>query len=243
LRLGQQPSSPAPRLPTLISIVLMSPLLPMPQMSLQGRTTALPNLLQNRSPVGSRSPACFGLEAIDEKGCNQQNAPNRKWLESQYPVNIVVKNTFIDVMPMKSMITRRRRSLTCPTPKCGEKKPGEGDIAAMARELNRPQVTENGSAASASSFPNSQRYDYDQPCTTAPASRHVVSLAQALANEPCIGSALHYEAGCKPCVFFHTKGCTRGTECQFCHLCEKDTIKKQRKERRDVMRKVARAQM
>jgi type IV secretory pathway VirB10-like protein len=37
---------------------------------------------------------------------------------------------------------------------------------------------------------------------------------------PTVGSVGHYSRKCKPCVFVHTKGCTSGTECQFCHLCE-----------------------
>lgn len=24
---------------------------------------------------------------------------------------------------------------------------------------------------------------------------------------------------CKPCAFYHTKGCTSGSKCQFCHMC------------------------
>lgn len=31
------------------------------------------------------------------------------------------------------------------------------------------------------------------------------------------GSALHFGGACKPCVFFHTKGCNNGPSCPFCH--------------------------
>lgn len=34
-----------------------------------------------------------------------------------------------------------------------------------------------------------------------------------------VGSRLHAAGRCKPCVFFHTKGCRGGTDCPFCHLC------------------------
>lgn len=33
------------------------------------------------------------------------------------------------------------------------------------------------------------------------------------------GSHLHEAGRCKPCAFYHTKGCNSGTECEFCHLC------------------------
>jgi len=37
---------------------------------------------------------------------------------------------------------------------------------------------------------------------------------------PCPGSRHHGRARCKPCAFFHTKGCENGENCGFCHLCE-----------------------
>eukprot|EP00437_Effrenium_voratum_P031618 CAMPEP_0181407818 /NCGR_PEP_ID=MMETSP1110-20121109/5975_1 /TAXON_ID=174948 /ORGANISM="Symbiodinium sp., Strain CCMP421" /LENGTH=242 /DNA_ID=CAMNT_0023530257 /DNA_START=82 /DNA_END=807 /DNA_ORIENTATION=- len=34
-----------------------------------------------------------------------------------------------------------------------------------------------------------------------------------------LGSAGHGLGTCKPCAFFHTKGCSSGKNCTFCHLC------------------------
>jgi len=36
---------------------------------------------------------------------------------------------------------------------------------------------------------------------------------------PSAGSRLHSVGRCKPCAFFHTKGCMQGPDCPFCHLC------------------------
>jgi len=56
----------------------------------------------------------------------------------------------------------------------------------------------------------------------------VLRLADALEVEelalgspecPTIGSTGHRLGNCKPCAFFHTKGCGNGTQCPFCHLC------------------------
>merc|ERR1711884_173746 len=45
--------------------------------------------------------------------------------------------------------------------------------------------------------------------------------ADALDNEllPSVGSKLHSEGRCKPCAFFHAKGCHSGASCLFCHQC------------------------
>merc|ERR1712048_76565 len=49
---------------------------------------------------------------------------------------------------------------------------------------------------------------------------------------PSEGSAYHHTGGCKPCAFFHTKGCDNGAACSFCHLCGPDE-----KRRRNVEKK------
>jgi len=38
-------------------------------------------------------------------------------------------------------------------------------------------------------------------------------------KQPSFGSDVHHLGRCKPCAFFHTKGCSSGEECRFCHLC------------------------
>jgi len=47
-----------------------------------------------------------------------------------------------------------------------------------------------------------------------------VAGVTALADDGSMGgSALHKSGRCKPCAFFHTKGCQNDKNCQFCHLC------------------------
>lgn len=53
---------------------------------------------------------------------------------------------------------------------------------------------------------------------------------------PSIGSQDHYQGSCKPCAFFHRKGCGSGGECRFCHLCDSGEKKKRMKEKRDGLR-------
>lgn len=51
----------------------------------------------------------------------------------------------------------------------------------------------------------------------------------SLSVYPTVGSQLHDSGRCKPCAFFHTKGCNSGVGCLFCHLCP--AHEKQRRKR------------
>merc|ERR1711879_1062041 len=46
---------------------------------------------------------------------------------------------------------------------------------------------------------------------------------------PTVGSVGHRWETCKPCAFFHTRGCEKGVQCAFCHLCDAGTKKRRRK--------------
>lgn len=46
-----------------------------------------------------------------------------------------------------------------------------------------------------------------------------LSVVHTTSDEPSVGSAQHRSGRCKPCAFFHTKGCQNGKACLFCHLC------------------------
>lgn len=64
------------------------------------------------------------------------------------------------------------------------------------------------------------------PAVPPPPAAPVLRLADAIAapdiggpDMPSIGSLLHHKGECKPCTFFHTRGCENGDNCKFCHLC------------------------
>lgn len=44
-----------------------------------------------------------------------------------------------------------------------------------------------------------------------------------------IGSENHANGTCSPCAFFYSVGCKNGQECTFCHRCDPDEFKKQKK--------------
>lgn len=73
----------------------------------------------------------------------------------------------------------------------------------------------------------------------------VLRLADALPEPvlgsselPSIGSAGHRTGACKPCAFFHSKGCGNGTQCNFCHLCAHGEKKRRLKEKRAMQQSV-----
>jgi hypothetical protein len=53
-----------------------------------------------------------------------------------------------------------------------------------------------------------------------------------------IGSQGHFRGRCNPCAFAHTKGCSNGSLCEFCHLCDAGAKKRRAKERRAGQRAV-----
>jgi len=48
---------------------------------------------------------------------------------------------------------------------------------------------------------------------------------------PSVGSKGHARGRCKPCAFFHIKGCDNGALCKFCHLCDPGEKKRRAKEK------------
>lgn len=52
------------------------------------------------------------------------------------------------------------------------------------------------------------------------------------------GSEGHDSGTCKPCAFFHSKGCDNGSECAFCHVC--GPTEKKRRQRDKVSRREGR---
>jgi hypothetical protein len=82
--------------------------------------------------------------------------------------------------------------------------------------------------------------------STLPTQACVLRLSQVLAEPtlgseafPTIGSAGHHTGQCKPCAFFHTKGCGNGTQCSFCHLCGPDEKKKRKSDKKELRRMAA----
>jgi hypothetical protein len=91
-----------------------------------------------------------------------------------------------------------------------------------------------------STLPSMPEFEHEgvppPPVGAAPVHAAVIRLAEAIAPPelgskelPSIGSMLHHKGECKPCTFFHTRGCENKEDCQFCHLCRPGEKKKRLK--------------
>merc|ERR1711879_325383 len=60
---------------------------------------------------------------------------------------------------------------------------------------------------------------------------------EAASELPSIGSQGHSRGLCRPCGFaHHANGCEKGSLCEFCHICPRGTIERQRKTKRHMNR-------
>lgn len=85
------------------------------------------------------------------------------------------------------------------------------------------------------------------PFETAPVRSAVLRLAETLPPPelggplaPSMGSMLHNMGECRPCTFFHTRGCQNKETCQFCHLCGPGEKKKRLRQEKSAKREVQR---
>lgn len=98
---------------------------------------------------------------------------------------------------------------------------------------------------------DSSAFDGQQPVLES----RILSLAEMIFDEnetkvacegalsdsvPSVGSALHGTGSCKPCGFFHKQGCSAGSQCTFCHLCDSGEKKRRQLEKRQKLRNVGR---
>jgi len=80
------------------------------------------------------------------------------------------------------------------------------------------------------------------PATTGSRSRGQQRLIEAAEAESAPwfseGSRAHASGQCKPCAFFHDKGCQTGKSCSFCHLCPPREVQRRKRIRRRIAREM-----
>mmetsp|Transcript_79347 Transcript_79347/g.137581 ORF Transcript_79347/g.137581 Transcript_79347/m.137581 type:complete len:208 (-) Transcript_79347:139-762(-) len=169
--------------------------------------------------------------------------------ELVYPVPVVVRNTFIDAPLLQKSesleeFLKVRKAVSCPAVSPHVEPQEDVKRAETAQELCRAstplaegiQAVASWLRPEGSSSGSDEECDANQACRSADA-RSWPSAASV--QVPTIGSAEHHLGRCKPCAFFHTRGCASGADCLFCHLCDADA-KKLRKKQKLVERKKAR---
>lgn len=120
--------------------------------------------------------------------------------------NLCVKNTFLD-FPAGPSSPSDRRARSCPAVVSGFREP---------EQIPTPRAHRIGVAV-----PHQRCIGIDLDAD--------LSQDDLLVDDlPSAGSIGHEAGTCKPCVFYHTKGCANGSSCTFCHLCDAQEKRRRR---------------
>lgn len=199
--------------------------------------------------------------------------------EYEYPVPVIVRNTFIDTQMVRPLSLdeffeeRRIQScISCPVTSRDNGNLQDDGIRTVGEPQTLRTITTGvqnmmTSIAAAAGFDMSIGNTTGSGtapcgnngfCTEAPAAASVpppensnsieampriLMLSEAL-PQPClgspemptVGSAGHNLGACKPCAFFHTRGCENDVQCSFCHLCPPDEKRRRAKDKVAMLR-------
>mmetsp|Transcript_75581 Transcript_75581/g.130827 ORF Transcript_75581/g.130827 Transcript_75581/m.130827 type:complete len:268 (+) Transcript_75581:55-858(+) len=186
--------------------------------------------------------------------------------ELEYPVQFPVQGTFIHYPAPRSSSLEdfyKERQFSSEPPMIAPP-PGLESYADAQAQASRLKLSASGAlsvaanamafaAASAAALKSLTKPPSAPPTPSNPTRPHQISLLDALQETketgpklgspemPTVGSADHASGACKPCAFFHTKGCGNGVQCSFCHLCEPGEKKRRQKEKAAASRNTKRA--
>jgi len=219
---------------------------------------------QSRSTsAGTASSATSPPENDVYPGHNAQVARPSGLPEFEYPVPYNIRNTFVDTGLARPLsldeFYKERRVHSCPVDPPGLGM-GSRDLdqpqlqrAATAGNSMMASVAAAAVAASAAaaaatrcwmSSASNQRDTAPSQCDTARGRQGpVLRLAELMPEPelgspelPTVGSTGHHVGACKPCAFYHSKGCGNGVNCSFCHLCPAGEKKRRQKEKSMMLR-------
>ncbi|CAJ1407210.1 unnamed protein product [Effrenium voratum] len=178
----------------------------------------------------------------------------------QYPVPLFVHNTFIEAETGRPAslegFFHERQVFSCPGSRIDEDdtsaprrmpyQPGEQLMRSAALDPLKDEVEPSPGAQA--SVPREEERSECSTADTGSFARNlcaaapelpVLRLEAALSSVPLeklenysMGAAGHEVRQCRPCAFFHTKGCSSGRDCEFCHLCPKGEKQRRQKEKR-----------
>lgn len=224
------------------------------------------NVTRSQRSAESRSTSAgsnkSGLPSEHSAGRNA-SVVSSQLPEYEYPVPVVVRNTFIDTQDARSAsldeFFEERRIHSSPpeapnhhqsddVTEASESKPQQSGISMWTGELMGQLAAAAGiwnatptDSEYDASFQSGEVFHIPRP------SPHVLMLSEALPEPnpasldvPTLGSAGHYAGACKPCAFLYTKGCENGAQCSFCHLCPPDEKRRRQKEKQAAFKEMRR---
>merc|ERR1712203_625804 len=86
---------------------------------------------------------------------------------------------------------------------------------------------------------------YDEPCSCSmrywPESAPAAMLQGSFHLKVAPKQEVHFNGKCQPCFYFRFKpdGCRMGKDCEFCHTCDRADIQKKRKDRKKILKELA----
>jgi hypothetical protein len=197
--------------------------------------------------------------AGSHESTNHKEVSRHKCLpEIDYPVPVIVRNTFIETQlgrpdSLDEFYRERQIRSSPPVPREDRQQSSSDDDAQpdLRRAITAGAQALMSSVASAAGFwackeeecPTPPSDDFDEYAQAQ--MPRVLFLSQALAEPmlgsphmPTVGSAGHHVGKCKPCAFFHTRGCENGVQCPFCHLCPPDEKRRRQKDKQAAFREM-----
>lgn len=221
-----------------------------------GEESASTSASRSTSPGSSSPPESPGEDnAVPIQVAYPSLPPVSALPDFEYPVPFAIRNTFVDVKIGRPLsleeFYEERRVHSCPIgPPPGLETEGIAQTFGSSH-LMQPAVQQ--ACALLSRLEDDTKQDWVpgqlvagrhqgvlcEPRTQPPVSQlSHASDAQEVGSSllPTIGSKDHYLGTCKPCVFYHTKGCGNGSECSFCHLCPAGEKERRKKERQAMKR-------
>eukprot|EP00929_Paragymnodinium_shiwhaense_P122176 TRINITY_DN9479_c0_g1_i2.p1 TRINITY_DN9479_c0_g1~~TRINITY_DN9479_c0_g1_i2.p1 ORF type:complete len:199 (-),score=41.53 TRINITY_DN9479_c0_g1_i2:268-864(-) len=147
-------------------------------------------------------------------------------LDTSYPVDMVVRNTFLDfesdsLSAAQPAGLRRSRS----------EPPAHFDT--QREEPRKTSIVNIGAGTSKSDV----RFTVERPMVS-----KTVRGPAAPQQLPSPGSAGHGQGTCIPCAFFwKDAGCSNGQNCVFCHLCGPQEKKRRQQQKKKMLKSQAKA--
>lgn len=228
--------------------VAIRPLFETAGINMQDDATAAPPLCFTIRRARTVPSVSTTASSPDESDCSDSEGSKRSMtvprppetpLSTQYPSDLVVRNTFYEFAESRTELLNLRRTRSAPSRP--RRYPNLDDVETdltfdknqtferhdwAGKMEERPKVTTLQLASMLSEL-----------STSVPEEAFVPQIGTA--EVPTKGSVGHNLDYCKPCAFFwKDAGCGNGFECEYCHLCDRGSKKRRQKEKKAYLRAV-----
>lgn len=170
-------------------------------------------------------------------------------LAVEYPAGYRVRNTFIDLTPDWGSEKDRADDFKSPPPAIRHRALSMGDLETTRREsLGLSGTTKSAATSTAATkcaTKSAPKCASGPPGLTADSASANCGECGTASEEaevgspsmPTVGSRDHASGSCQPCsFFFRAAGCSNGSSCPYCHLCDTAEKKRRQKEKKTLLK-------